>query len=283
MKNRKAQTLFEVVLTLVIISIVIIVTLIIQKPFDKKLGLFYHSAFTTVATAAFNINLDLASGASFPATPSALCEALAGDQDGYINASYVNCNDNAVSLAADSFPANAIQFTTNNGMNVYISDIQTIPVTFNSIAYPDIVMRVVFVDLNGESPPNTAESTSSQMADIVGFVVTDDGDTVIIGQPEIDPRYILARVAYPDTTGETDFVYSKSMPYYAAKILAWGDVFHPDEIKSFDFKAELPEGSKLKITYPATPVYAVNESSGCVENSATAFSPCEVSFDDYYR
>lgn len=286
-KLKKAFTLFELMVVLLIISTIVTVTMSTQKPNQKGMEMLYQRAYSALALAAYNITLDLPSGSSFPNTPNVLCDKLSNSTTGYFNTtpvSGVTCNANTVSLMANSFPDNARQFVTVNGMIAYISPVDSVSLTFNSVNYT-FNYRVVFFDLNGDKGPNTAAWTANKMADIVGFIVTDDGDVLPIGYPEIDTRYMSAQVAYPTTSGDEEFTYSDAMTYYDAKSHAWGQTVHPDEIKSIDFNADLPAGSNIKAVYPASPVPSTMVDTGgthnCTLNSTTAFSPCEVKINEY--
>jgi prepilin-type N-terminal cleavage/methylation domain-containing protein len=275
-KSKQAFALSELIVVMFIIGVIAAISLSINKPYDRKITLLYNKALNAVTIAAYNVSRDLA-GNTFPDTPDGLCEKLANTFSGYINTNSVSCNSNAVSRMANDFPATAIQFITINGMYAYISDRVTKTVTFNGSTY-DIPYRIVFFDLNGDKGPNTAQYAADKLPDIVGFIVTDDGDVVPIGYPEIDTRYISARIHLPDQLGVADR-YSNTMTYFNAKSSAWGNSFHIDEIKSIDFNDDLPAGSLIKITYPTPP--ALNTTEGCTLHSIADISPCEVEFNQY--
>ena len=86
---------------------------------------------------------------------------------------------------------------------------------------------VVIVDLNGDMRPNrieSADSNDTKIGDIVAFAVTDTNQVVPLGRPEIDRRYLSARVVYnvnlDDNSSENST--SNSLTYFQAKRFAWG-------------------------------------------------------------
>lgn len=277
-KIKKAFTLFELMVVMFVIGVIATVTLAIQKSTaDQKYSLLYQRAYVALSQASYNIKLDLVTDEDFPTTPNDFCTKLAKIDTGYFNTSSVTCNSNAIGLNADSFPENAVQFVASNGMKFYISAVQT--KTLNSIDY---LYRIVFVDLNGDNKPNTAQWQQNKMADIVGFVVFDSGDVLPIGYPEADKRYFTAQVAYPDTETETD-QYSPSMSFYDAKWTAWGNEYNSAEMLSINFNDDaLFAASNLKVDYSKFPAHpAVDAAKTCVANTLTTSSPCEVEITEY--
>lgn len=293
MKNfKKAFTLIELMVILFVISVVVMVTLLVQKPFDKGTALLYNRAFTSLSTAIYNIHEDLTGTDTLMSLITIVfCEKLAKVDTGYMNtSSATNCNPNTVPLtAADTdFSSTTLQFVTSNGMKFYLSPVDSITVTGES-GPETIPYRIVFVDLNGDTGPNTMQWSSTKMADIVAFLVTIDGDVIPVGYPEIDRRYLTAKVHYPDgdTEAEVD-QYSDSMSYFDAKATAWGvedSNYNLEEIMSIKFNDDFPAGAegKLKVkntdysvTYPD-----VNTTMGCVAASVSNASACEVEFNQY--
>lgn len=292
-KLKNAFTLLELMTVMFIIGIVATITLTAQKPFDRGIAMLYQRAYSALATASYNIFLDLSGAAVFPQTAKGLCEALSKDVEGYINVAKKSgitfCSDSAtlIDTAAKVFPDSAIQFISANGMRFYFSDHFTKDIG----ASDDVGYRFVFVDLNGDAKPNSAEYSVNRLADIVAFIVTDGGDVLPVGYPEYDKRYLTARVHYPDTPTEED-IYSASVSYRDAKAMAWGLVANPDELQSVDFlnnNSDVPTGtagSNLRVDTTLSifnPVPAVNTANKCVANTATALSPCEVEINQYYN
>lgn len=269
-----------------VISIVVTITILAQKPFDRGTALLYNRAFTSLATAVYNIEQDLVSPQTLMGlTTIEFCEKLAKTDTGYLNTSVApTCNANTVPLTAPDasfIPAN-VQFITSNGMTAYLSAVDSYPITIGTITY-DNFYRVVFFDLNGENRPNTAVYAPSRMNDIVAFLVTEYGDVLPLGYPEIDKRYLTAKVHYPDGDTEDELdKYSSSMSYYEAKANAWGvspTNYNIEEIMSLKFNDDLPAGN-IKITaFPV--VTGADTTNGCVNATTTNVSACEVEFNQY--
>lgn len=285
---KKAFTMVEIMAVFFIISIVVVVTLTAQKPFDKGFAILYNRAFYTLTTAIYNIKVDNTSSTILKdMTAIQLCNALASTSTatgGYYNVHSTTCNANEVPLtAADTaFTSANLQFTTSDGMKVYLSPVDSISVTLGTVTNT-IGYRVVFFDLNGDLKPNTAVSSTTRMADIVGFLVTEYGDVLPVGAPEFDRRYLTAKVLFPDNDVEDDIdLYSDSMSYYDAKATAWGVAAtnsNFEEIMSINFYADFPAGN-LKVTAPGT-YPAVDTVKGCVAATSDTISPCEVEFNQF--
>jgi len=277
-----AFTLAEMMVVFVVIAIVISVTIISYKPSNKSTSMLYQRVFQALATAAYNLeedstNSNEAIDMTSAGNTTALCNLLAHQKTGYMSVSKISCSENTVSALANSFPENAVQFVTANGMKAYFSPVLTNTVVSGATT-TNIKFRIIFFDLNGDTKPNSLTVSGNNLADIVGFILTSDGEVLPIGAQEYDIRYLSVRVHYPDTTTQSD-IYSKSMSYYDAKWVAWNNVTNIDEIKSIDFYSALPASSKLKISAPAHS--ALDIINGCTANTATTASICEIEFNIY--
>ena len=84
---------------------------------------------------------------------------------------------------------------------------------------------IIYVDLNGNMPPNTTQWTEKKPADIVPFIITEDADVIPMGAPVADARYLTALVEYnsftTDENGEQKQEYSQPMTYYEAMRKSW--------------------------------------------------------------
>ena len=87
----------------------------------------------------------------------------------------------------------------------------------------NIKFFVVIADLNGSKRPNTTAWRMDRPADIVAFAVTNTNDVVPLGYPEIDRRYLSARVVYNSRMDQSDALggTSNAMTLYQAKRHAW--------------------------------------------------------------
>jgi hypothetical protein len=297
LKN-KAFTLAEFSVILFVMSIVVLVTITTQKPFDKALSMSYNKAYRALYYAAYNINIDLTAAETFPVgDASILCNKLANETDGYINAlhGYIFCDLGATAITnlnANSFTTLNRQFISNNGMIFYIATDEanggfTRSITYNS-STTTLKYCIVYVDLNGDQGPNTALWNQNRMADIVAFVVTNEGEVWPIGYPTVDTKYFSARVKYPDGT-EPDEInrYSKPMAYRDAKYAAWNNVTNPSTRQSIDFMYNPTNtdfnGSNLLITDSLFSTHAsLDNTNGCVANTSSVISPCDVEINQYY-
>lgn len=291
-KIKKAFTLAEIMIVFTIIGVVSVITLMTAKPYDKYMNLLYGKAFEALSVANYNIKQDLAtatpSGQTMAAnvynTPANLCNALAG----WINHSTSYCGTGSAipvnASATDSvFTPDNVQFITTNSMKVYFVDTATLTdggtktgFALDGITPYSVVYRIVIIDLNGDRKPNTMVWSDKTTPDIVAFAITETGDTIPLGYPETDTRYLLARV----TAASGSF--SSKMSYWVAKQAAWGGTLNPAEIKSINFYSGLPGGSNILIPAtaykPATPLMSA---FSCIQNTSTVVSTCKVTFDQY--
>lgn len=232
MKIKKtAFTIPELLIFLTIVGIVSVMMMTIIKPGEKYLPYAYYNAYNSLSTAAFNIKEDAndnnISGDTtisdddkyFPGalkdpdsdgltSARELCKKLANnpnatdaeDEYGYINTSEYACT-NFTSFTSDgNFNDKATPaFRATNSMKFYIGKLAKInvPNAMESDANYELKYFVVWVDLNGDRRPNTAEWAKNKAADIVPFVITTGGKVIPIGGPTIDTRYTTVRLGYP--------------------------------------------------------------------------------------
>lgn len=283
---KKAFTLAEVMICLIIIGVVSTLTLVTAKPFDKYNAYLYQKAYSALNLAAYNVKIGLPNGQTFAGnvldTASHLCQNLTY----WINTTDAYCTSLPVPIIIPTTAVDAdmhdksIQFISTNGMYFYFTDVRTASGT-DSLGNPYSVSgRVIFVDLNGDKMPNTAVWRSGSMVDRVAFVITSSGDVIPIGYPEIDTRYITAKYLYAD--GKT---FSKPMSYYEAKNRAWGNTTYSAEIQSLISAAALSTlfpSTLLSVVYPAAP--GADTANGCHDNNTPSgvASPCKVVIEDYY-
>ena len=131
-------------------------------------------------------------------------------------------------------------FITANGQRFYISKL--LSTNANLTQFKDTnnqnkidreFFRLVAVDLNGTSGPNTQLIKSSgKLPDIVLFALRSNGTVVPLGLPEYNRNYTGAIVQYPEFLREIDTITgqfkkndtleSGAMSLYDAKTKAWG-------------------------------------------------------------
>lgn len=130
-------------------------------------------------------------------------------------------------------------FITANGQRFYISKLLStnaiasqFKTTNNQEKINREFFRLVAVDLNGESGPNTQlQKASGKLPDIVLFALRADGSVVPLGLPEFNRNYTGAIVQYPEFLRAVDdagvvkrneTTQSGAMTLYDAKTKAWG-------------------------------------------------------------
>lgn len=130
-------------------------------------------------------------------------------------------------------------FITANGQRFYISKLLSTNAnltqfknTNNENKINREFFRLVAVDLNGTSGPNTQLiKASGKLPDIVLFALRSNGTVVPLGLPEFNRNYTGAVVQYPeylkefDSTGQVkrnNITESGAMTLYDAKTKAWG-------------------------------------------------------------
>lgn len=236
-KTTNAFSMAEIIIVVLIIAVAALMFITTIRPNSDKLVLkkLYYNAYRSLSTATYNIQADVedfnnklieeadAAGAAhpsaeelkkFPQSQQELCEKLTSEGEGYINTSgAVNCNafigphsetqfqnDDAQSLKAKS------TFVASNGMFYFLTPMDTEGNT------------IVWVDLTGERGPNTAIWKKEAPADIVPFMITNNGVVVPLGYPTYDIRYLTARITNSDPDVKDD---SQVMSFFAAKVGAF--------------------------------------------------------------
>lgn len=276
-KNSKAFTLAELMMVFVVIGIIASLAVVTIKPFEKSVKWLYYRMYHTINTAIYNA---MFTRAEFPTNSTDLCTALLE----FINSNENHCAiERNVNLTDTEYSEDKIQIIASNGVRLYIAaNADGTPYTHTQVETSGITATykyfVVIVDLNAEKGPNTSLWKENQMADIVAFVVTDSTEVVPVGYPEIDTRYMYAKVVYPPINDDPESNLSEAMSYYEAKHRAWGNAVDSSEAMSFDFQSDFPEGSPFKVpteAFPTPPV--VDFEQQCSESN----SPCYVKIEEY--
>lgn len=237
--NKKAFTLPEILMIIVVIAIVAVTMMTTLRPGANQhvLKKLYYNAYRSLNAGAFNIQADVedhnnklmeeadATGTEmptedelkkYPETQADLCEKLASADKGYLNVSLAPACGNVVDATSltqftDKKPEELkamATFITSNGMLYFMS-----PMDANG-------NTIVWVDLNGERKPNSAEWKKDNPADIVPFLISNNGIVVPLGYPTFDTRYLTTRVSYSNPDIVKD---SKLMSFRSAKFAAFSD------------------------------------------------------------
>ena len=300
MKIKNAFTLAELLIAFAIIGIISVSALYTFKKYDKGIRYLYSNTYHQIDRALYNgLNfsdlknpfaskeIDPDTEQEIEVTPEMGAQRLCLMIAEYLNGG-ASCSQGVADPSGGSL--GSVQFTTNNGAQIYIS--KRLPEEDNPNYHDgDHLFFILFVDLNGPEPPNTMDyepmtpenSRSYKDPDTFAFAALDTGRLCPLGPPEIDPRYMQSRVAYLASVSKDgnnqndderdDTLITKyttvSTPYYIAKAQAWGfymgdnDDFSPidDEPTSYNdyIRRMLPEGNNIykfmkgaeRITLPA--------------------------------
>ena len=278
MKKEKAFTLAELMMVFVVIGIIASIAVVTIKPFEKSVKYLYYRMYNVINTAIYNA---MFTRAEFPVDSNDFCTALLE----FINSNENHCDiARNVSLSDTEYPEDKVQIFASNGVRLYIAaNADGSPFTHTEVETSGISVTykyfVVIADLNAEKGPNTAQWKENEMADIVAFVVTDSTEVVPVGYPEVDTRYMFARVVYPPVDDDPESNLSEAVSYYEAKNRAWGSTIDSAEAMSFNFQDDFPADSPFKLppeAYP-TPAPSLDFSQGCLVSN----SPCYVKIEEY--
>lgn len=247
MKNfeKQAYNLAEMLLVIAIISFIILLTFTTIKPSKKIYPVAYYRAFSSLEQAVYNGYEKIkAAGNSFPGEDNKkppeqaakeLCALLASNPNsetdkGYINTVVYNCNEDFKTIDRSAkdyfFTDENMAFQAANSMKFYISKPEKIlvPNAVSKTQKVGIKYFVVWVDINGERTPNTADYAGKGFADIVPFIVTTRGAVLPAGYPTTDVNYLSAYVQYPLSAKRQ---MSEPIAYYDAQTAAYAGREYP--------------------------------------------------------
>lgn len=242
---KSAYNLAEMMLVIAIISFILILTFSTIKPSKKTIPLAYYRAFSSLEQAAYNVFETLKENdKNFPGEETdsdpkkaakELCSLIATNPDktdnkGYINTVIYNCAENFKTIDRSGkdylFKDSNMAFQAANSMKFYISPLEKVSVK-NAVSKNqrvEIKYFIVWVDLNGNRTPNTADYTKKKVIDIVPFIVTTQGVVLPTGYPATDINYLSAYVEYPLSTKPS---FSELKTYYEAQTAAFGGKEYP--------------------------------------------------------
>ncbi len=285
MNKKNAFTLAELLIVFTMIGVLTVVALNTMKGYDRTIRYSHASVYHNLDRAFFNAmfysdnknpftktdyNPD---GSSYEVSAQEgakrLCDMLAS----YLNVASNTCSSNGLANlnAPDGAALGTVQLTTLNGVELYISERQ-------DKQYP---FFIIYADINGPKPPNTLDYQAPSAAnghrtkdpDRFAFAALSIGRICPLGVPEVDPKFMTARIAYVSITGErsnkkknadddneetpsTKFS-TNSKSYVQTKAEAWGyyitDNFTKDKVPIEDeptsyndfIRSELPQGTKI--------------------------------------
>ena len=256
--KKSGFTLAESIVTLTIIAILTACGVHVMRTYDKDIKYMYSNIYYSLDRAWYNtstfwipqnaderdpflLNDAATDFAEHEANPPArmLCRALIEyinpvDRAGSCHAIAVNASGSDASLTADN-----VQFVATNGVRFWISR-----------RYPNDATQknffIVYADLNGTRLPNSMEyrvgtgphRNKTLDPDIFAFAILDTGRVCPLGVPEIDTRYMGARIMFTGDDGNTHLTV-QSVPYILAKANAWGYYTNPQD-NNADIMDEAP-------------------------------------------
>ena len=250
--TKKGFTLAETLLTLAIMATLIAIGLSTFNSYDKGIKHLYSNTYYVLDRALYNSitswvpkdtfnrepfepNLKNASGETVPISDEegakrlcrALIEYINPVEDSNRDSNLMCSSSKAVTDSGDSFDRDKVQFTATNGIRFWIS--KRYPADPNATHY-----FIIYADLNGTKLPNSMVQIKASKEtrwkvrdpDIFAFAALETGRICPIGLPEVDPRYMTARIQYEEESAGGDEVLLKysepSKPLVAAKAEAWG-------------------------------------------------------------
>lgn len=305
MMQKKAFTLFESLLVIMIIGILVLLSLKILKNADEKAyGELYTKAYTTLNTAAYNVQYNVErhndqahleaqrEGNSVAAdselkrfpdvektvvnpTDQELCTALTSNDKGYINVVSSNCatSTSNTNMIANTIPSTPT-FVTTDGMKYYFAT----PADSTTFFY-------VWVDINGNRRPNsTTFVTGKKRPDIVPFIISKENGVVVPqGIPTYDITYLKARVL--SSNPDLDVDYSRIMTFYEAQRIAFdGSTWTLDPLSNniAAFNKQITDAKMLKPT-PDNTIKSTLKCSKTGYNTTRDFPPCTVGVNVFKR
>ncbi len=246
MTKKNAFTIAEVLISMAIIGVISVFGIYTVQNFDKGIRYKYANVYHNLDRALFNAAnfSDIKSpfndtelndaGSVVPVSAQEGAARLCRMFTEYISSASANCNT-ANLASTDGISFGSVKFQSLTGVNFYIT--KRLP---DNPSPGDHTFFIVYADLNGDRPPNSmnyvAPSRQNRYTttdpDVFAFAALDTGRVCPLGIPEIEPRYIQARIAYFASNREArpgnndDTVQTKfsvvSIPYYQAKAQAWG-------------------------------------------------------------
>ena len=288
MEKKFAFTIAELLLVIAIIGIISAFGVYTIARYDKGIRYIYANAYHNLDRALYNavnfsnlpdpfVSKELKEdGTETTVNQFEGAERLCNMLEKYLNYSIVDCSQNDLAgLDGDHENLGKLKLRTLNGVDLYIS--RRLP---DNPGSGDHKFFIIYADINNEAPPNSMEYVAPTQEnhfkttdpDTFAFAALDTGRVCLLGIPEVEPRYIQARVAYAFLQGEGNQAevvtrYSvASIPYAQAKAEAWGyytgipnfdnSVVIPDEPSSYNdyIRKKLPAGTKIYSSFLADTV-----------------------------
>lgn len=236
MKNKKAFSLVEVLIVLVIIGFMVIAELCILNNKVNNYNQPYYTVYHALKKAAYNVLADMycpdpdsdddeckVGAREFPDNSEDLCKRLAE----FINTSKAVCKGTEIANDAKNIDPNNPWMVSSNAMRFYFSGLKKTKAPDLYGNENELQYFIVYVDLNGEKKPNrlTCDGTKTY-PDIVPFAITRRGDVVPMGFPMFSNLYMTAQVKLPtgmnlDTDDSLEDKRTGSLSYYNAIHTAW--------------------------------------------------------------
>lgn len=226
MNFRRAMTLTETLLVFIIIGIIASFTMSSLRPWERQYRDSYMRIYNVLKLALYNSMVDLN---DFPRTKTSLCTKLVD----YMNTAgnVTTCNpQNLGNNPADADFTVDSSIILSNGMRMWLGSKDAFTCTDDESKtceyFTDDATGVkyyyVYIDINGDTKPNTSVYSIKKPSDIVGFALTDQYTVIPLGYPKIDIRYLQAHVVYPPEDEDSKEIVSEPMAFFTAQAMAFG-------------------------------------------------------------
>ena len=288
MNFKKAFSMVELILIIVLIGFIVIAELMILNNKVNEYGQPYFTAYNALKKASYNVLADmycpgdacpvagLTAPRRFPQNTTDLCERLSE----FINTSVKHCEATEgyedINILANNFNTqqDKPRMIASNSYRFYFTGDGDKPLRIEGI--PDVYGNeytvdyfIVWVDINGEKEPNRITCNKTKLyPDIVPFAITTRGEVIPMGFPIYNTLYLTAKIKYPteieleeQADGSKKEVFdnrsSSSQSFYKAIYGAWpvrGDVNkviqeNIDIPFSVQFGDRIPEDSLMHQCY----------------------------------
>ena len=294
MKKFKAFTLVEVLAVFVIIGIIATIGVNTVKPWDKALKFAYSRIYNSLGLATYNwVISDANPTHRFPADATNLCEGLAYFMNNVEKncSSFLTNNPQDASFRTEGENAKTPNLILSNGVKLWIgADTEhnngpytaTIPFQSSGTVSDTVTYYLVYADLSGDRPPNSAVWHSFKPADVVAFAVTNQFVVVPLGYPVVDRRYLSAHVLQPvageDDADDDTAVPTDPMTFYEAATYAYGRYLRSQGNAlsyQMEFNAKAFPSEPAKSFFTVANCTRFSNSSSCVHNGLTGRNRAE--------
>lgn len=282
----------ELLIILLIVGILTIASMASARSYEKQsIQLLYSKTYYALLTAVYNIKDELknryldTSGATdtIDQLPDKeFCQELAT----WLNSSTAEPNtcDNEVNYAdysgkSDQFSEDKIKLYLSNGSRIYMSKMFT---DKEKDEDNEVLTRhrVVWVDVNGERGPNSADCSNNYKCDIFAFDIVNENEVIPLGYPKLEKGFLKISLSLPYDPDNPTPPKKIIDSYYRVQCMAFGaDTNGVPKIYPFDPYSYTPEHSNenfanslLKIPVSGGRVIIDNEENREIKEKDSRFA-----------